>query len=213
MDNSLMSSPPSLPLSRGKEKRNPSITPRKFKRFFTPRSRVSSQPSPARKALHDLTAPALNRSQTPSSPLKPILESNGAENRSGGLPAVPKTKRRKIHHTPESSPTQPCYLASPPALLAEPEAKPALLSPIQSLHPTQSSQDPLDSEDDRSDVDLPAEPQALRRPARLTGRGLSGHLVQRMMGGMPRPGRQFLSCPVSGEHRPHPAWSLRDVQY
>src|ERR1700710_2194303 len=55
-------SPPQLPSSGNegrKERRNPSITPRKFNRFFTPRSRSQShgsvQLSSARQALLDIT--------------------------------------------------------------------------------------------------------------------------------------------------------------
>src|SRR5438105_2486454 len=97
LTNSLLSSPPRAPPSRGKERRNPSITPRKFQRFFTPRSRVSSNPSAARRALRDLAGPALNRCQTPSSPLKPISEDNVA----GELPVHRSAKRQKIQHTPD----------------------------------------------------------------------------------------------------------------
>lgn len=113
---------------RSKERRNPSITPRKFRRFFTPRPRivVGGQPSAARRALRDLAAPALNRARrrsnragggggglgTPplTSPMTPLLEVNGEENdeddddendeNDTGNPAARSRKRRKTSHHP-----------------------------------------------------------------------------------------------------------------
>src|SRR3569833_486927 len=126
----LFSSPPRLPSSsrNNKERRQPPITPRKFRRFFTPRSRVSPRPSAARKALHDLTAHALNRAQTPSSPLKALLDPYDGSGPSFPSETPPRRqKRRKLHHTPDPSPLQP-----PSALLVTPVSvtdRPALLSP------------------------------------------------------------------------------------
>ncbi|CAK7211124.1 hypothetical protein SBRCBS47491_001012 [Sporothrix bragantina] len=94
----------------GKERRQPSITPRKFRRFFTPRTRVSANPSAARRALRDLTARALNRSQTPaSSPLhfnsSPLVADDNSHGGDDVLPSSRIVKRRKTgHHTPETSP-------------------------------------------------------------------------------------------------------------
>ncbi|KAJ9148401.1 WD repeat protein [Pleurostoma richardsiae] len=188
-------SPPRLPPS--KEKRLPSITPRKFKRFFTPRSRVSSQPSAARRALRDLTAPALNRAFTPSSPLKASLDSNGLGDALEG-PAIPVSKRRKFHHTPESSPLKP---ESPLHVSFSSEstthAKVGLLSPIQSLPSSQATED-LSDLDDADSIGLPEHdiPPA-DRLVPLTHRGLGAQVLQRQFGGMPHAGRHFMSCPVA----------------
>ncbi|RFU34939.1 hypothetical protein B7463_g1426, partial [Scytalidium lignicola] len=93
----------SSPLSNGrsgrKERRNPSITPRKFNKFFTPRTtRVSS----GRHALYDITPPANNRSGIQSSPLRPFRAINGQENSPTGF--TRELKRRKLLHTTEPSP-------------------------------------------------------------------------------------------------------------
>jgi hypothetical protein len=195
-ENSRLLSPPRR--SNGKERRNPSITPRKFRRFFTPRPRVSSHLSlthisPARKALRDLAGPRLNtRYQTPasSSPLKPHAEEDHIEDEN----AIQNTrvKRRKVHHTPDSSPCRPQHIEIDnvqPSLDG-----PALLSPIQSLY---SSQEVDGSDESESEDDL-AEQQPVKRLAPVTCRGLAGHLLQRETGGMPRAGRSYMSYPVAG---------------
>ncbi|RYP12044.1 hypothetical protein DL765_007504 [Monosporascus sp. GIB2] len=198
-DNSKLLSPPRV--SNGKEKRNPSITPRKFRRFFTPRSRVSSHVSPARKALQDLAGPALNqRYQTPapSSPLKP-LSGEQFEDDYPDRHDDRSAKRRKVqHHTPESSPCRPALLSG----LDTPKSSPCngpmrkrvLLSPIRSLN---SSQELLESEEDGSDDDLITGPQPVKRITPLTGRGLAGQLMQRQSGSMPRAGRSYMSYPAA----------------
>ncbi|KAL2260453.1 hypothetical protein VTK26DRAFT_5522 [Humicola hyalothermophila] len=204
LSSTLLSSPPRLPPSRDKERRNPSITPRKFRRFFTPRSRVSSKPSAARKALCDLTAPALNRCQTPSSPLKAASE----EQSPIGLPDpqdAHRGKRRKVHHTPEK---QTCHLPSPlnssPALLPTPDLRPGLQSPIRSLRSRQALQDDVRLDDDVTEDEdgddegrLAAVAPIHTRPVPLHRRGLGGQLVQRMTGAMRFASDRALQCPVS----------------
>lgn len=197
--NSRHLSPPRV--MNGKEKRNPSITPRKFRRFFTPRSRVSSHISPARKALKDLAAPAINQkyqTPAPSSPLKPVSEDpvrNNYHDSQDGRSA----KRRKVRHqTPDSSPCRP----PPFSDLNTPKSSPSsgstlkrgLLSPIRSLS---SSQESLVSDEDGSDDELIDHPPPARRITSLTSRGLAGQLIQRQAGSMPRAGRSYMSYPAA----------------
>ncbi|KAK4250238.1 WD40-repeat-containing domain protein [Corynascus novoguineensis] len=194
---SLLSSPPRAPSTRGKERRNPSITPRKFQRFFTPRSRVSSKPSAARKALCDLTAPALNRCQTPSSPLKPISEENLSHSQEAH-----RGKRRKFHHsTPERQADG--YLPSPlnsSPLLPTTDLRHGLRSPIQSLKSRQALQDGIFRDDDVSE-DEEEEREAvtgpMKGPVPLHRRGLGAQLVQRMTGSMRYASERPLQCPVA----------------
>ncbi|RYP66393.1 hypothetical protein DL771_007802 [Monosporascus sp. 5C6A] len=146
-------------------------------------------PLPARKALQDLAAPALNqRYQTPapSSPLKPLSEQQlksdyhiSDDGRS--------TKRRKVqHHTPESSPCRPPPLSDFETPKSSPFNGPArervLLSPIRSLN---SSQELLGSDEDCSDDDLITGQQPVKRITPLTSRGLAGQLMQRQSGAGP----------------------------
>lgn len=197
---SLLSSPPRAPSSRGKERRNPSITPRKFQRFFTPRSRVSSQPSAVRKALCDLTAPALNRCQTPSSPLKPISEELNLPH----FQDAHRGKRRKFHHHPKPE-NQPSHLPSPlnsSPLLPTATLTPSLRSPIQSLKSQQALPEDVYRDDDVSEDSEQEEPAAVapahRRVLPLHRRGLGAQLVQRMTGAMPHASDRALECPVAG---------------
>ncbi|KAI1377230.1 WD40 repeat-like protein [Hypoxylon crocopeplum] len=188
----------SPPRANVKERRNPSITPRKFKRFFTPRSRVPSSISPARQALKNLAAPDLNhRYQTPapSSPLGRLTEQ--AEDENIELVNDRRAKRRKCQHTPDSSPYLP-LLFDPNNHLgptSTSKARPGLLSPIRSLN---SSRDIIESDQDESEDDEPpSQPAPMRRLVPLTSRGYAGQLAQRHLGGMPRAGRSFMSFPTS----------------
>ncbi|KAH8908834.1 WD40 repeat-like protein [Coniochaeta sp. PMI_546] len=201
MARSLLSSPPRMPSSQAKERRKPSITPRKFQRFFTPRSRISSQPTSASsRALRDLTASALNRCQTPSSPLKAISEDRVCDDIASAA-AVRAPKRQKIQHTPETSPLRPTFThdSSPPSadISVSPSRRRQLLSPIRSLPASQSSQDAADSEDMMSEDDAPSLPGPVTRTVPLPSRGLAAQLVQRMTGGVPRGGHQLMRCPVA----------------
>ena len=201
LTNSLLSSPPRAPSSHGKERRNPSITPRKFQKFFTPRSRVSSKPSAARRALRDLADPALNRCQTPSSPLKPVSEEIDEDE----LPSYRGAKRRKFRHTPDRAPhSLPSPLNTSPAILSTPGTRPGLQSPIQSLRVRRSVREILDetdeSEAEEDEDDLPGRPHEYRRPVQLGRRGLGGQLLQRMTGGMSRTVDRDLPHPIAGEY-------------
>ncbi|KAI0398350.1 WD40-repeat-containing domain protein [Xylariaceae sp. FL0594] len=206
-----MTSPPSLEqpalLSsprqrRSKERKDPSITPRKFERFFTPRSRVPSQLSSARKALRDLGSSSLNqRYQTPalSSPLKApseeqlLLEDADLDDQSRRL-----FKRRKLQHTPESSPIRPTPLGGSRGL------EPGLLSPIRSFSSSQELRefdDDCGDEDELSDADIP---QPAKPLVPLSRRGLAGQLAQRELGCLSRAGHTYLSYPAA-DWRSHTA--------
>ncbi|KAL1842701.1 hypothetical protein VTJ49DRAFT_4480 [Mycothermus thermophilus] len=195
---SLLSSPPRAPATRRREKerRNPSITPRKFQRFFTPRSRVSAKPSAARKALCDLTAPALNRCQTPSSPLKPVSEE----------PLLPdhedhhRGKRRKItHSSPGSQSTLlPSPLHSSPLLPAA-DPRPGMSSPIRNLKSRRARGNEIyrDADVSEDEWDGELEGPALKRPVPLHRRGLAAQMVQRMTGAMRFADERALESPVA----------------
>ncbi|KAI2623152.1 WD40 repeat-like protein [Hypoxylon sp. NC1633] len=203
-----MSSPELLSPSRadanGKERRNPSVTPRKFKRFFTPRSRVPSYISPARKALQDLAAPALNhRYQTPapSSPLGPgledqdLLEDENLEPLDGHI-----IKRRKFyHHTPDSSPCRPPHiLPMQPTLEHWANPRPALQSPIGSTIQDEDRRDETHTnQDDERQNEAPSKPSPKKPLIPMAKRGLAGQLAQRELGGIPRTGRSYMSYPTS----------------
>lgn len=94
--------------SQTKERRNPSVTPRRFGRFFTPRS---SQPIAGRRILGNLDAPSVNRQRTPpqSSPpdilsSDPIVPSSPCQELSRRDHTEPVTKRRRVALPDDPSP-------------------------------------------------------------------------------------------------------------
>lgn len=207
-NNAAMLSPPRRHI---KQKRAPSITPRKFNAFFARRSTRSRTASGSidetTRALGAITGSAVNRRRPPikDSPIpfkQPFAPRSGLSPDENGLETPRQAKRRKTgHHTPpESSPLKP-----PPLLQSSPcvrpteetTSRPGLLSPLQSL--AASSQAPEDISDFECDLDddFDDDPEPPRRLTQLTRRGMGAHLFQRELGGMPRRGRSFLSTPTS----------------
>lgn len=195
-----------------KEKKPPSITPRKFNAFFARRSNRSRTIGDTTRALGAITGSAINRRQRPikDSPI-PLKQPLGGASQRGvreDNDTPRQIKRRKTgHHTPPaSSPLKPppLFNSSPCARNAEDSDEhlpnPALLSPLQSLpNSSQGTQDISDFEcdhsDDEDDDDFPREPP--RRLTQLPRRGMAAQLLQRELGGMPRGGRSFLVTPTS----------------
>ncbi|KFY18388.1 hypothetical protein V493_08654, partial [Pseudogymnoascus sp. VKM F-4281 (FW-2241)] len=92
-----------------KEKRMTSITPRKFTRFFTPRSHGPSAAGSSRRILFDVTTPANNRRGVQSSPIRP--PNTIADQENSPISFTRDMKRRKLLHTPEPTLTEkssPC---------------------------------------------------------------------------------------------------------
>jgi hypothetical protein len=202
-----VSSPPRRGPPRNRERRNPSITPRKFQRFFTPRSRVPAQPSAARRALLELTAPVLNRSQTPSSPLKPLLELSQDDDFIPSYTHSEKPlKRRKVDFTPNqphvgfvSSRHHPLQVPAQLQFSQTSNVETGLLSPIQSMPSTQSTEAEADLETDALDGELPAELSSPpRRISTLSQRDVAIHVVQREAGASSRTLHRSLAFPVTG---------------
>lgn len=221
----LMSSPPRMAAPTfvdvevgGKERRQPSITPRKFRRFFTPRSRVSADPSAARRALRDLTARALNRNQTPSSSPLPIsfnsspLAARDKSNRCPeALPSPRTTKRRKTgHQTPETSPLRPASIfhgAVTPEPVSKADMASMLLSPLASS-PLPAIVDEPESYEEEDELamsddepELPFSGPSFKRTITLAEQSFSGQLLQRETGTMPRTGNMRVAQPVAGMSR------------
>ncbi|KAI7781848.1 WD domain-containing protein [Diaporthe eres] len=214
-----LSSPPRPPAARNtKQKRAPSITPRKFNAFFARRStRLApngASVNQSSRALGAITGSAINRRQRQIRdapiPMKPlgnpnadgIQDENDDDDDDKPESDTPRqSKRRKTgHHTPpDSSPMKPppLFHSSPCAPDTDPAAvKTALLSPLQSLATSsQMTEDISDFECDHDDSDDDHEP--LKRLKQLPHRGMGAQLFQRQLGGMPRAGRSYLSTPTS----------------
>lgn len=212
--------PLSPPRPSIKQKKAPSITPRKFNAFFARRSTRSRTASGSinetTRALGAITGSAINRRQRPikDSPIpfkQSLAHSAGSaivrDENENGHETPRQAKRRKTgHHTPpESSPLKPppLFQSSPCVRHTDDRAtNPALLSPLQSLPASSQEVEDMsdfecddDGEGDGDDFD--DDPVPPRRLTQLTHRGMGANLFQRELGGMPRGGRSFLTKPVS----------------
>lgn len=158
-----------------KEKRQPSITPRKFNRFFTPRSRGSLTIKLPRGALEDITLPANNRNGTQSSPIRPFNNGNGVEN--SPTTFTREMKRRKLLHTPgplsdDSGSEKGCLFDQRHVF------EDSFLDEHNHLHSSQPSVSAKDSLERPLKLDLlPFSPLA-KHIRQLKSRGLAGRLLQ-----------------------------------
>ncbi|KAI9816893.1 MAG: hypothetical protein M1827_001538 [Pycnora praestabilis] len=98
-----------------KPRKRPTITPRSFRRFFTPRTSLGKgeKISASRQALRDITAPAINRNGSVSDGLGGKLglfqDINIQTTEDGELDGTrEQRKRRKLLPSPEASPDRPC---------------------------------------------------------------------------------------------------------
>ncbi|ROV94073.1 hypothetical protein VMCG_08216 [Cytospora schulzeri] len=209
----------SPPRRQEKQKRAPSITPRKFNAFFARRSGRSgplgTSINDSSRALGAITGSAVNRRQRRIKdspiPLKALgkgnydhaRDENGDRNEigngNGNETETPRqTKRRKTgHHTPpESSPLKPppLFQSSPCARGTRTDERPrsALLSPLQSLPASsQVTEDISDFECDQDEDDFDDFDDDPEPPKRLT------QLTRRGMGAHLFQ-RQLGSMPRSG---------------
>ena len=175
-----------------KQRRNPSITPRKFNRFFTPRSLRSSDATSSPNALMEINGGGYNRGGPPSSPIRSHRLVLGQEN-------TPTTftrdlKRRKLYHTPDSSPNQPQIegkeqeigLRVPHDMDSNGEQENIPSSPCERM------------QRDLHDVQEEATEESLEHLVEAEERGLGAHLLQLRINAAPTSRRQHLSYPVNG---------------
>ncbi|KAK0129922.1 hypothetical protein ONS96_000465 [Cadophora gregata f. sp. sojae] len=173
-----LSPPRSSPKKGKKERRAPSVTPRKFTRFFTPRSSHGSLPNTrSRKVLNEITGPAINR-HTQSSPLLPFRDINGQE--SSPLGFTRESKRRKVFHTLEQSPRKELGFVGS----HEDHSNMAgvLSSPCERAARGLGYIDEDEEVDSEDDGDEDVLPQPVKRISRLQQRGLGGQLLHRSIG-------------------------------
>lgn len=159
-----------------KPKKGPNVTPRTFKRFFTPKSSLNrdNKVGASRQALRDITASASNRSQQRASAVKDVVRSS--EEIKGAFPEISKKKRKR--HLPIS-----------------PDTTPDRSSPLKRLKlPStdifaDNEGGRLDSEDELNDSEKEycgGKPRAIN-PVRSNLRGRLGWSLSREIGGFSRP--------------------------
>ena len=116
------SSPPSIASDGRRTRKPPTVTPRSFRRFFTPRSLLptadnSTTPTTSRQALRALTSPAVNR----LGPAFSRTSKAGTRSPHDGLPEdfirTPSRKRKNsfssVASPPQSSPLKRVRVRSP----------------------------------------------------------------------------------------------------
>lgn len=203
--------PPTYGRDGRKERRNPSITPRRFRKFWTPQSQASTKPSSSRQALNDITAPFNNRRGVLSSPIR--FGPRGKPEKDDTPSTFPRDlKRRKLLHTPEPTPEH-----------THSETKGHGFEVLQDedededegdFHNIQSSPceraarlDQIE-ENDEEEVyrsgNIYQEP--LKRIVPIDRRGLGGRLLQSMSGFPTRNSRQHYAYPVNGNYFQNPLW-------
>jgi len=191
--------PPTYRQNGQKERRNPSITPRRFTRFFTPISHSSAGLSLARQALHDITARNI---RTHSNPLRPLCLTE-QENEAATFPK--DLKRRKLIHTPDSTPDHLRSKRSRRSSLSTTDGRvdedletnyfPS--SPCGRALDTRIHED-IEEEDKHEDV-VPRRPETLTRITRMSERGLSTRLLQLSFGSSMKASRAYHSLPAAGQ--------------
>jgi hypothetical protein len=149
--------------SRSKLRKPPPVTPKRFQKFFTPRSSVSRASSKSGRQLREITQSGLNRraGQRMRSPRKTVVFDDTIN--------TPPTKKRKLYITPDSSPprSSPCKnpLSSEDVSHIIPSSPPAFLQD-EDLHISYRSLSP--------------EPRKLPpRIVRARAMGVSGRILQR----------------------------------
>jgi hypothetical protein len=191
--------PPTYGRDGRKERRNPSITPRKFSKFFTPRSQASTNSTSARQALNDITAPSNNRPGVLSSPIR--FTSRIRAEKKDNLSTFPRDlKRRKLLHTPEPTPerTYPHTKEHGFEVLEDEDEDNDDFPNIQSSPCERAAHLDRKEEEDKVEDDENVYQEPLRRIIPIGRRGLGGKLLQSMSGLPTRNGRQHHVYPTNG---------------
>ncbi|CZR57372.1 related to lethal(2) denticleless protein [Phialocephala subalpina] len=178
----------------GKTRGNPSITPRKFKRFFTPRTQPPPQHNRTRRVLFGAHSNGLNLNRTVQSSPVPPPTSWGQEN---DLPEFPREfKRHKVSHTVEAgSEYVTAEVKYPEFTIVEygkDQSERLMSSPCPKGSPVFFGTDgSSDDEGTAADRAGRVNPQDLVKPvvASKSREGLSGQLLDMELGNLGRPGR------------------------
>ena len=186
---------PTYGLSSRKEQRNPSITPKKFTRFFTPRSQLSRDS--ARRILNDITAPSNNRRGN----LSRSVRSNSRADKDELSSTFSKgLKRRKLLHTPEDTPelTTAAREGQEKIEVLQDEDSENELQNIQSSPCERAAQ--WGEERDEEDGIKVANEKSLQRIIQVGQRGPSGQLLHTIAGLPTMHRRQRYAYSVNGKY-------------
>jgi hypothetical protein len=189
----LNSSPPRATRSSQKGQRPPSVTPRRFRKFFTPRSHGYLD-SPARQVLQEISAPLLNRNVTQSSPLQPFKNINSKEDSPTSF--IRGSKRQKTTHTPEASPREGSRRKPCPSREAKSgeQREHLLSSPCERATQNTSNTEVVFAKE--QECQKPVEP--IKRIVSRVDRGLCGQLMDLSISSSVGRRRQHHVYPIDG---------------
>jgi len=191
---SRISPPPSR--QHGRERRNPSVTPRKFNKFFAPRPQLKLPSTSSRRALHDITFSGLNRSTSPFGTFPSSQDVEDEEN----LPILREPKRRKSNKV-DSSPLRTPVIQEPRSmsLLEEMESE-QVWDHAQSSPCAKPLRTIEDSEGDEVEEDiLGCSPHFPVKPiVPMSHRGLGAQILSMSISGGHRHDRQRQANPTAG---------------
>lgn len=209
-----MSSPASEQSARrldkgaSKEKRQASITPRKFTRFFTPRSRDSNTNTTraTRRILFDVTAATNNRDGFQPSPIRPSSPACSQENSPTCF--TREMKRRKLLHSSNSTDSltsEKIPLPDDQHVIHQPQALSDFVKPQSSdrndtgENACRLSAYPDHCTDEGTGTDEGLHVEAPLAPVRSIGsRGLAGTLLCSRIGSN-TVSQRYMNSPVQGE--------------
>ncbi|EPQ63367.1 BgtA-20230 [Blumeria graminis f. sp. tritici] len=183
-----------------KERKDPSVTPQKFRRFFTPRKLDSPDTSSATKALYQITRPGFSQKDVRSSPVRP---SKGLSLLESGPPSSPSehlTRERKRRRIEFSSPVAPRILFSP---IHNPPSARVCQVEEQRLHSSPSKRFAQTLGEDVS-KDISEGLQLFTKITPVASRGFAGQLLDRSIGSTSL-GRRRHHVAIINDYRDHTA--------
>lgn len=187
---------PSTQPSGQRERRNASVTPRKFRRFFTPRPQPNLPTSSARLALHEMSAPSLN-SHSALSTMEDPFQSLGAQENSD----FPRSlKRRKIGQS-KLSPAHNIEKKERAFMPLEDKKREENTWEHAQSSPCERAFVMAEDSDDEEMIEAPSKPHGpVKHIVPLRNRGLGVQLLGRSVGGSYRSGIQHHVYPLNGNY-------------
>lgn len=182
------------PQNPQKERRRPSITPRRFRKFFDNKAAALPMSSPSGRALKELVN---DRQGIQSSPLKPFKdpELQGQENEE--LISTPREFKRRKTKQNDTSSDDDCLFKDPTNSQNEQPSRSLInIAPSYSKSlPTLGELEGGEDDEDAIALSLPKEPKD--RIGSFENQGLSARLLQFSLG-TSRSRRANLALPVNG---------------
>ncbi|GME43753.1 hypothetical protein GTA08_BOTSDO04189 [Neofusicoccum parvum] len=183
--------PPSSPTRTTRShkiKKPPPITPKRFTKFFTPRTTRNNTDSTSGRQLRDITRNAVNRKKATPRRTVVFADTHVTDSENFATPKLASSKKRKLLPSPESSPIQPS-----PSKRSRGYIHTVNFDIAEDIEVASDAETTILGEEDDSeleDVDEEEEEEVYHEPIRRAPiSGTSGRLLSRTFGGRSRIGR------------------------